>query len=83
VRRVGVAEAKAKLSDLLDAVERGEDLVITRRGRPVAQVIPIEKPQEPLKPLDLDALRAFRETLPEQKVSSGEFIRWMRDTDRY
>lgn len=80
VRKVGVAEAKAKLSDLLDAVEQGEDLVITRRGRPVAQVTPIDRP---LKQLDLDALRAFREKQPEQKVSAGEFIRWMRDTDRY
>ncbi len=61
-------------------VEQGEDVVITRRGRPVAQVIPIDRP---LKPLDLDALRAFREKRPEQKVSAGELIRRMRDTDRY
>jgi hypothetical protein len=36
-----------------------------------------------VKPLDLQALRAFRAKLPEQKQSAGEFIRWMRDTDRY
>lgn len=29
---VGVAEAKARLSELLDRVERGEEVVITRRG---------------------------------------------------
>ena len=33
---VSVAEAKAHLSELLDRVERGEEVVITRRGKPVA-----------------------------------------------
>ncbi|MFM8275716.1 MAG: type II toxin-antitoxin system Phd/YefM family antitoxin [Cyanobium sp.] len=31
MRRVGLAEAKAQLSALLDAVEAGEEVVITRR----------------------------------------------------
>ena len=36
MRSVNLAEAKAGLSTLLDAVEAGEEVVITRRGRPVA-----------------------------------------------
>jgi prevent-host-death family protein len=36
--QVSAAEAKAHLSELLDRVERGEEIVITRRGRPVARV---------------------------------------------
>lgn len=37
MRQVGVLEAKTQLSALLDAVERhGEEVVITRHGRPVA-----------------------------------------------
>ena len=39
MRRVGVAETKAQLSALLDAVEAGEEVVITRRGQPVARVV--------------------------------------------
>jgi prevent-host-death family protein len=31
--RINLARAKAQLSDLLDKVEAGEDVVITRRGR--------------------------------------------------
>ena len=38
VTEVSVAEDKAHLSELLDRVERGEEVVITRRGRPVARV---------------------------------------------
>jgi prevent-host-death family protein len=35
---VAAHEAKAHLSELLDRVERGEEIVITRRGRPVARI---------------------------------------------
>ena len=38
---VGAFEAKTKLSELLDAVERGEEITITRRGEPVARLVPI------------------------------------------
>jgi prevent-host-death family protein len=37
---VGAFEAKNKLSALLDRVEQGEEIVITRHGRPVAKLIP-------------------------------------------
>ena len=39
VRRVTATEAKAKLLGLLDAVAAGEEIEITRHGRPVAQLV--------------------------------------------
>jgi prevent-host-death family protein len=36
----GAFEAKNKFSALLDRVERGEEIVITRHGQPVARLIP-------------------------------------------
>jgi prevent-host-death family protein len=39
LRSVNLAEAKARLSALLDAVEAGEEVVITHRGRSVARLI--------------------------------------------
>ncbi|HYZ26363.1 MAG TPA: type II toxin-antitoxin system prevent-host-death family antitoxin [Geminicoccaceae bacterium] len=38
---VGAFEAKTHLSHLLDQVERGETITITRHGKPVARLIPI------------------------------------------
>lgn len=38
---VNVHEAKARLSELLDRVERGETVVIARRNKPVAELRPI------------------------------------------
>lgn len=43
---VSVTEAKARFSELLAHVERGERIVITRRGRPVAMLIPYESGSE-------------------------------------
>ena len=37
---VTAAEAQAKLSSLLDAVEVGQSVVITRRGRVIAELVP-------------------------------------------
>ena len=44
---VGAFEAKTKLSSLLDKVEAGEEVVITRHGRPVARLVPpVEPPRK-------------------------------------
>ena len=39
---VGSFEAKNKLSELLDRAEHGEEIVITRRGKPVAKLGPFQ-----------------------------------------
>ena len=42
MREVGAFEAKNKLSALLDWVAKGEEVVITRRGKAVARLVPAE-----------------------------------------
>lgn len=39
-----VAEAKARLSELLEAAAAGTDVVIARSGRPVARLVPMTAP---------------------------------------
>lgn len=41
--QVGAFEAKNTLGSLLDRVERGEEVVITRRGKPVARLVPAQE----------------------------------------
>lgn len=53
---VSIKEARQHLSDLVDAAERGETIVITRRGKEVARLAPVER-QRPRLP-DLTAFRA-------------------------
>jgi prevent-host-death family protein len=71
---ISVAEAKAHLSEILDRVEAGEEIVITRRGKPIAHITPISKPLKPIP-----SLAEFRATLPEAKTPSTDLIRRMRD----
>jgi prevent-host-death family protein len=40
MREIGAFEAKNTLGSLLDHVEQGEEIVITRHGRPVARLVP-------------------------------------------
>jgi prevent-host-death family protein len=40
MREIGAFEAKTKLAQLLDWVEAGEEVVITRRGKVVAKLVP-------------------------------------------
>ena len=42
MHEVGAFEAKNKLGALLDWVERGEEVLITRRGKAVARLVPAE-----------------------------------------
>ncbi|MBU2785569.1 MAG: type II toxin-antitoxin system Phd/YefM family antitoxin [Acidithiobacillus ferriphilus] len=71
---IALAEAKAHLSQVLDRVEAGEELVITRRGKPVARVVPVRQPVVPLP-----SLAAFRAQFPKMRRSSTEMIRAIRD----
>jgi prevent-host-death family protein len=43
VKKASVAELKARLSEFLSAVKRGEDVIITDRGKPVARLTPLEQ----------------------------------------
>lgn len=50
---VGAFEAKTKLAELLDKVEAGESVTITRRGRAVAQLVAIRPDDEQQRMLAL------------------------------
>ena len=78
--RISLAEAKAHLSEIIDRVEAGESVEITRRGKTAAVISPVARPK---KPIDLAALRALTADMTMQTVSAGDFVREMRDTDRY
>ncbi|MDO8378662.1 type II toxin-antitoxin system Phd/YefM family antitoxin [Phenylobacterium sp.] len=77
---VNLADAKAHFSELIAQAEGGEPVCITRRGKPVARLSAAVAPR---KPVDLAALKALTDAMPAQGQSAGEFVRAMRDQDRY
>ena len=48
MKQVGVFDGKTHFSALVEDAERGETIIVTRKGKPVAQIVPIEsvKPRE-------------------------------------
>jgi prevent-host-death family protein len=47
VRQVNIAEAKAKLSELVEAASRGEEIVLARHGKPMARLSPVNRESKP------------------------------------
>ncbi len=73
---VNLAHAKAHLSELLDKVEAGEDVVVTRHGRAMAHILPAAPPK---RPPALGELAAFRATMPPLRRPSAALLREARD----
>jgi len=62
MKTANIAEAKAHFSALLAEVEAGEEVIITRRGKPIARIVPA--PAAASSVFALAALRAFVRTEP-------------------
>ena len=72
---VNLAQAKASLSELVKKAERGEQIVITRHGKPVANLSGATPAKEPFPDLS-----EFRAKMPKSKVSSAVLLRRLRDS---
>ncbi len=61
MREIQASEAKTHLPKLLDQVEQGETLVITRHGRPVARLVPNEEQRRAEIGKAIDEIQKLRE----------------------
>jgi prevent-host-death family protein len=81
MRSIQSSEAKTHLPQLLDEVERGETLVITRHGRPIARLVPDAEARQ------ADRLRAIEEIREPRKkngrVTVEEILSWRDEGRRY
>ncbi len=80
MKSVNLADAKAHLSALVEQAAAGEPVCIMRRGKPVAQLTAIEVGPKRIDPL---ALRAITDAMPVQPEAARDFVRRMRDDNRY
>lgn len=76
-----VATTKDNLSRLIDKALAGEEVVITRHGKPTVSltvVAPAEEPQR-TKAEWMEWLREGRDMLPPLDISAADLVRQMRD----
>jgi len=85
-----ISLSEANLTELVNRAAAGETVQITRNGEPVAQITPITKTRravpaarKPRKPIDLNWLREVTKNMPPQEESGGDFMRRIRDEERY
>ncbi len=60
MREIQASEAKTHLPQLLDEVERGETLVITRHGRAIARIVPEAQQRQEEIDQAIEAIKALR-----------------------
>jgi prevent-host-death family protein len=59
-QHIGAFEAKTHFSQIIEKAENGMDFIVTRRGKPVAKIIPFEKKPEITWEEALEEFRKFR-----------------------
>ncbi len=74
MKHVGIKETRQQLPDLIDRVEAGEEIVITRQGRPVARLVPAPRPRKILPPL-----AEFRKRMGPPGTPAERLLREERD----
>lgn len=79
MKQIQFSAAKAQLSELLDDVERGESVQITRHGKPVARLIREEDGRRADALLAMREIAEMRKTAP--RVTAEEILAW-RDEGR-
>ncbi len=77
---VNLADAKAHLSELVDRVEAGDSIEITRRGKPVARLTTVATPR---RAIDMALLQSVTANMPPQTQTAADLVRSMRDGDRF
>jgi prevent-host-death family protein len=81
MREIQASEAKAHLPQLLDDVERGETLIITRHGRAIARIVPeVDRRQEEVDKA-LASIRALRQR--NAKVTVEELLSAREEGRKY
>jgi len=74
VKTIGAFEAKNRLSELLDAAENGEEIMITKHGRPVAKLVPVESFDRAKAREAIEWLKDFRKKHPLRGLKIKDLI---------
>jgi prevent-host-death family protein len=77
MKQVGVYDAKTHLPRLLEEVEAGETITITRHGKPVAKLVPVEAKRRSIDEI-IDEVREFRKGNRLDGLSVRELIDYGR-----
>ena len=81
MREIQASEAKTHLPQLLDEIEKGESIIITRHGRAIARLIPDDAMRRDGQTEAVERLKALRATMP--RVPLDELMAMRHEGHRY
>jgi prevent-host-death family protein len=81
MRDIQASEAKTHLPQILDAVERGETVRITRHGRPIARIVPETNRRQAEIDKAVANIRALRQRTG--KVTTEEILSFRHEGHKY
>lgn len=72
-RQVSLTDAKARLSEVVRSVRRGEEAVITVDGEPAVRLVPVHPAPRPLAPAEVASFHALMRALTRIERPASEF----------
>ena len=82
-RYVATTELKAKLSEVLGDVERGEHIEITRHGKAIARIEPIKQSSNEEIRRSIEEMRKLRGQLPKTGITVDDILAWRHEGHKY
>ena len=82
MREIQASEAKTHLPQILDEVERGETVVITRHGRPIARLVPEAERRQAEIDEAVESILALRKRL-KGKITLEELLSSIHEGHKY
>jgi prevent-host-death family protein len=80
MKQIQSSMAKAQFAELLDQVERGETIVITRHGKPIARLVPDEEARRARVAEAIEGIKELQKTGP--RATMDEIIAWKNEGRR-
>jgi len=81
---IGAFEAKTHFSALLERAARGEEIVITKRGKPIAKIGPAAAKHDAAKAWDvIRRIQADVKRARTGPISTDEIVEWIKEGRKY
>jgi prevent-host-death family protein len=78
MQEINIKEARSRFTAILESATKGEDIIITRRGKPIARLTRINE-----KSIPLGSLKEFRAKIDVKDTPLSDTVVRLREEERY
>lgn len=78
MQEINIKEARSRFTAIIESAAKGEDIIITRRGKPIAHLTRINE-----KPMPLDSLKELRTRIDVKGIPLSDTVVCLREEESY